>query len=224
MFGIDGFLHTRASFMLDFVALAMAVVLPALGFSVWLVKRRRQFLWHKRMQLALGCVLLAAVVAFETDMRLYGWRERAKPSPYYTSLVAASLGIHLVFSVSTALLWVFVITQALRRFQSRPAPAPTVRGISFGPGWRRATWRSRRSPAGFSTGWRSCALIAASRAPSLRWKCAENTGKLLACSAIRVKMRASASPAAITAATRLPRSALSSDLILPTPASERIRL
>ena len=81
-FGADGFLGTRASLMLDVVVLAMLVVVPALALSVYLVMFRRQYTWHKRIQLVLGMALLVTVVAFEADMRIGGWRHRAEPSPY----------------------------------------------------------------------------------------------------------------------------------------------
>ena len=55
----DGFLGTRASLMLDVVFLAMFVVVPALAWSVYLVKVRRNYGLHKRVQLLLGSVLLA---------------------------------------------------------------------------------------------------------------------------------------------------------------------
>ncbi|HUX87675.1 MAG TPA: DUF420 domain-containing protein [Chloroflexota bacterium] len=120
--GIDGFLGTRASIMLDVVFLAMFAVVPLLGWSVWLVKYRRNFALHKRVQLALGAVLLVAVGLFEADMRINGWKNRAEESAYFDTWVGKALGIHLVFAVTTALLWVFVIAQALRRFPNPPAP------------------------------------------------------------------------------------------------------
>lgn len=126
--GIDGFLGTRASIMLDIVFLAMFAVVPVMGASIYLVKYRKQFALHKKIQIALGAVLLVAVVAFEVDMRfISGWEDRAEPSPYYSDLwheggVNRSLGIHLVFAVSTTLLWIFVIYKALREFPSPPRP------------------------------------------------------------------------------------------------------
>lgn len=120
--GLDGFLGTRASLMLDLVFLAMFAVVPAMGWSIYQVKYRRRYLLHKRIQLALALVLLATVVLFEGDMRIHGWAERAKPSPYYGSWVQYSLYIHLPFAVSTALLWIFVTVRALRRFPCPPAP------------------------------------------------------------------------------------------------------
>jgi uncharacterized membrane protein YozB (DUF420 family) len=125
--GIDGFLGNRASLMLDVVFLAMFLTLPVLGWSIYQVRVRRRFLLHKRTQLVLGGVLLAVVLLFEIDIRVYGWRQRAVPSPYYDAdwskgWVNWSLWIHLCFAVSSLLLWVVVIVHALRRFPHPPAP------------------------------------------------------------------------------------------------------
>jgi uncharacterized membrane protein YozB (DUF420 family) len=126
---MDGFLGTRASLMLDVVAVAMLVVLPVLASSIYLVKVRRQYAWHKRIQLALGAVLLVTVGLFEADIRLHGWRERAAASPYNghegeIDWVTTALNVHLFFSITTALLWVVVIARALANFPSPPRPAP----------------------------------------------------------------------------------------------------
>jgi uncharacterized membrane protein YozB (DUF420 family) len=126
--GLDGFLGTRASLMLDIVFVAMFAVVPLLGYSVYLVKYRRKYTLHKRIQLVLGAVLLVTVALFELDMRLNGWRDRARPSPYYGSddahgWVWYALSIHLVFAVTTAALWIAVIAQALRRFPNPPLPS-----------------------------------------------------------------------------------------------------
>jgi uncharacterized membrane protein YozB (DUF420 family) len=125
--GFDGFLGTRASLMLDVVVVAMAIVLPLLGTSVWLVRYRRRFAWHKRMQLVLGGLLAVAVTLFELEMRLHGWQMRAKASPYFGTasepgLVFPVLYVHLVFSVSTAVLWIVVTVRALRNFPRPPQP------------------------------------------------------------------------------------------------------
>ncbi len=122
IFGIDGFLGTRASLMLDVVFLAMFVVIPVLGWSVWLVKYRRNYSLHKRVQLTLGAVLLVTVVLFEIDVRLYGWAQRAQVSPHYPRMVFASLYVHLFFAVTTTGLWIVVIARAMRRFPVPPIP------------------------------------------------------------------------------------------------------
>lgn len=113
--------------MLDVVFLAMFAVLPVMGWSVWQVRYRQRYLLHKRVQLALGAVLAAAVTLFEIDMRWHGWTDRARESPYFgqsgeTGLVHVVLGIHLCFAVTTAVLWIAVIVQALRKFPHPPAP------------------------------------------------------------------------------------------------------
>lgn len=127
--GIDGFLGTRASIMLDVVFLAMFAVVPIMVWSIGLARRRRNYRLHKLVQLTLGGVLLAAVVLFEVDMRFVsGWQDRAVESPYWgdgvfaRSLVWQALAVHLCFAVSTAVLWILVIVRALRNFPSPPQP------------------------------------------------------------------------------------------------------
>ncbi len=125
--GFEGFLGNRASFMLDVVFLAMFFVVPVMGWSIYQVKHRHRYLLHKQIQVGIGVVLLLAVTLFEIDMRVNGWRERATASPYYDAVWSAgwvnwSLWIHLTFAVSTSVLWVFVIVQALRKFPRPPQP------------------------------------------------------------------------------------------------------
>ena len=122
--GINGFLGTRASIMLDVVFLAMFIVVPVMIWSIQQAKAHRYTL-HKNVQVLLGIVLLVAVVLFEVDMRFVtDWRARAMPSPYYESWVFPSLYIHLFFAVPTALIWTYTIVQALRKFPSPPVPGP----------------------------------------------------------------------------------------------------
>ena len=67
--GINGFLGSRASVMLDVVFLAMFFVLPMLGVGIGMARFRRQYTWHKRIQLTVAAILLLAVGAFEIDMQ-----------------------------------------------------------------------------------------------------------------------------------------------------------
>lgn len=131
--GFDGFLGTRASFMLDFVFLAMFAVIPLMGWSIYQVKFNRRYLLHKRMQLVLGAVLLVAVTAFEIDIRIHGWRERAVGTAggELSRAVLTTLWIHLFFAITTAVLWVFVIVQALRKIPDPPGPCPYSRKHIF---------------------------------------------------------------------------------------------
>ena len=121
--GIDGFLQTRASLMVDIVFVAMFAVLPVLAWSIYQVKYCSRYTLHKRVQLALGAVLLLAVGLFEIDIKFISlWEQRAQPSPYYSTWVYYSLYIHLFFAIPTALLWIFVIVQAWRKFPVPPMP------------------------------------------------------------------------------------------------------
>lgn len=128
--GIDGFLGTRGSLMLDVVFLAMFVVVPVLAVSVWLVKVRGNYQLHRTLQLAMASVLFVAVLLFEVDIRVNGWEERAAPSPYFdpehewTCPAGIALAIHLSFAIPTLLLWIFVVVQALRKFTRPPKPGP----------------------------------------------------------------------------------------------------
>lgn len=131
--GIDGFIPgSRASIMLDVVAVAMVVVLAALAYSLSLVKRR-EFARHQQIQVTLGIVLLVAVTAFEVDMHyISGWRPRAEASAYYGTpdapgSVFTALYIHLCCAVPTAVLWVVVIARALKNFPRPAAPSPHSR-------------------------------------------------------------------------------------------------
>ncbi len=124
--GINGFLPgSRASIMLDVVFLAMFLVVPVLGWSIYLVRYRRNYALHKKLQLALAATLLIAVGLFEIDMQLMtDWEQRAVASPYYPREVWTSLAVHLCFAIPTFLLWIAVVTRALRRFPKPPAPSP----------------------------------------------------------------------------------------------------
>ena len=79
--GLDGFLGTRATFMLDVLVIAMAVVVVVLGWSIYQVKYRRRYELHKWVQVGLGLVLLAAVIVFEVDVRLNGWEDPRRRAP-----------------------------------------------------------------------------------------------------------------------------------------------
>lgn len=113
--------------MLDVVFLAMFAIVPVLAFSLYAVKSRLRYSLHKSLQLTLGIVLLVAVTAFEVDMRFFtDWEARAVGSPYYSadswSGVWISLAVHLFFAIPTLVLWIVVLTAALRKFPNPPTP------------------------------------------------------------------------------------------------------
>jgi putative membrane protein len=144
----QGFLGYHATFMLDVVVCALALLVPALAVSIYLVKIRRQYAWHRRLQLSLGGVLLLAVAAFEVDVQLvhHGWQNivhSARPDMAKESLDFARtiLYVHLVFAISTPLLWILTISLALAKFGNPPSP-------------------SRHSPVHKWLGWTSAADLA----------------------------------------------------------------
>ncbi|WLD10639.1 DUF420 domain-containing protein [Planctellipticum variicoloris] len=127
----NGFLGYKASFMLDFVVVALVLIVPILLFSLYSVKVRRQFSRHKNLQLLLGVVLLFAVGAFEFDLHFIqgGWENVvAKHEPPLTpeqlGTVRMLLRVHLIFAISTPFLWATTIFLALRRFPNPPTPGP----------------------------------------------------------------------------------------------------
>ncbi len=121
--GIDGFLGTRASLGMDVVCVSLFAVLPVLAMSVHLVRHRKNYAAHKRIQLAVSAALVVAIVVFEIDMRLVsGWKPRAVESGYWPSGVFTALGVHLCFAITTVVLWTWVVVEALRRFPVPPGP------------------------------------------------------------------------------------------------------
>lgn len=125
----DGFLGHHASFMLDFVVVALIVIVPILLYSLYAVKVRHRYVTHRRLQLLLGVVLLVAVALFEVDLHFIqgGWKQviakRPVPlTPEQVSQVQTTLRIHLIFAITTPFLWLITIVAALRGFANPPVP------------------------------------------------------------------------------------------------------
>jgi putative membrane protein len=121
--GINGFLGTRASLVLDVLVLAMLVVVTVLCWSVYQVKFRRRYRLHKWTQVTLGVAVLIVVVLFEIDIRLHGWEIRASGGAGRAAdVVWYALYVHLLFAVSSVVLWPITIILALRNFPNPPRP------------------------------------------------------------------------------------------------------
>lgn len=110
--------------MLDVVVVAMAGVLAVLAWSVIQVRRGR-FTLHKRTQILLSAALLAVVAAFELEIRIYGWEDRAAGAigGQASPTVWGMLYLHLIFAVSSFVLWPTVLVLAIRRFPVPPKPS-----------------------------------------------------------------------------------------------------
>ena len=128
--GIDGFLGTRASIGMDVVLVGLIALLPVMAWSIAAV-RQGHYALHKRLQLFIVAALLTAIVVFEIDVRLVSdWKLRAAGGPpwaeaanvWWPRSVLVALAIHLVFAISTLVLWAWVVWEAIARFPVPPAP------------------------------------------------------------------------------------------------------
>ncbi len=120
----NGFLPTRGSIVLDAIFIGMFLINAAMIFSIYLVRFRKQYRMHRRIQVWLAVILAVAVVLFEIDMRFVtDWRKLAEPSRFYESgMVDRWLWIHLAFAIPTPFLWLFVVIRALRQFVLETKP------------------------------------------------------------------------------------------------------
>ena len=127
----SGFLGFDTSFMLDVVVCALVLVMPTLLYSLYLVKFRQAYVWHRNIQIGLGAVLLITVAAFEVDLQLMhgGWEnvvnknvDLPRRAGDDLDFVRRLLWVHLVFAVSTPLFWLTTIVLAIRRIPFPPVP------------------------------------------------------------------------------------------------------
>lgn len=139
----DGFLGYRTSFMLDFVVCALVVIVPVLIASIAMVRFGRRYQQHRFLQTLLCAVLFVAVGAFEVDLQIVhgGWENVVAKSHTDEAALAAKitearpwLWLHLVFAVTTPIVWLITIVLAWRRFPSPPQPAAHSR-VHVRLGW-----------------------------------------------------------------------------------------
>lgn len=111
----EGFLPgSRANLILDVIVVAMALVIPILLYSLSAVRRQRNYNRHKTIQITLGVILGVAILLFEIDIRLNGWRHMAEASPFYDTWVFPALYVHLFFAIPTLFLWAYTLFMATR--------------------------------------------------------------------------------------------------------------
>lgn len=117
--------------MLDAVVCALVLVVPALVLSLYFVKVKKNYTAHRNLQIGLGIVLLVTVLAFEIDLQQIqgGWekvvaKREVQLTPAQLENTRNVLWIHLVFAVSSPLLWLVTIVLAVRRIPNPPGPSP----------------------------------------------------------------------------------------------------
>ncbi|MEK6578464.1 MAG: DUF420 domain-containing protein [Bdellovibrionota bacterium] len=122
MFG-PSFLGTRADALMDLVILSLIIVVPALFVSYSEVKRKR-FKKHRNIQVGLASVLTVAVGLFEYDLKSLGGIFKITEGSSYagTWILNCSIYTHMVFSLSTAPLWIGLILASLLKFPNPPKP------------------------------------------------------------------------------------------------------
>ncbi len=123
-----GFLGSRSSLSMDIAFVILLVMIPVFSWSLELLLLRKNYQLHKKIQLFLSLAFLIATVLFCLDFFLYGWEHRtAEPDGKIPRITYMTLTIHLVFWGVTALMWIVLLVQSLRKIPNPPGPC------DFGP-------------------------------------------------------------------------------------------
>ncbi len=116
---MNGFLPYNAPFMMDFVVISLAIVVPILIYGVYQVKKQK-YRHHAQVMIFLGILVFIVVAFFEASMIYLGGikniMENAGRSEAYTPHFSNSLFVHLIFSFSTCVLWIYVLIAGVKNF------------------------------------------------------------------------------------------------------------
>jgi len=116
------FSFSRASFVFDFLVIALSLALAAQMITIYLVKVKRRFKAHRTIQLGISTILLIVVVIFEVEVRLNGWTQNALQSPHYDTILFPILWVHIFIAVSSSAIWLATLVGALKHYGKMPAP------------------------------------------------------------------------------------------------------
>lgn len=120
----EGFIPgSRASFLMDALVIAMAFILVVLAFSIKQAQKK-QYQNHKKIQVTCGIILILAVIAFEVEVRFFGWREHAKVSPYFDTTLFPFLYFHIVWATLAVIFWGMQIFQSFKNIGKNMARPP----------------------------------------------------------------------------------------------------
>ena len=113
-----GFLGTRADALMDVIFVSTLLTPGVLLFAFRLAKQRR-LRAHRNLQTALLCVLLTAVVLFETEIRLSGGSGSLMKGSSWagTGLLRGVLLAHVLANVVTFITWLVLVIRSWRRFE-----------------------------------------------------------------------------------------------------------
>ncbi len=113
---IEGFFGTRADLIVDVVMLASAA-LPFLLYGAIRFARREEYDRHKWSQIVLFTLVNTLVLLLEIDIRFWGLDKVIEQSRYYGSdTLAIVFVVHLIFAISSTLLWLWLIIISVRRY------------------------------------------------------------------------------------------------------------
>lgn len=113
---IEGFLGTRADLIVDIVMVASAA-LPFLMYGAIRFAKKGEYDRHKWAQIILFTVVILLVIGLEVDIRFGGLDQVIEQSHYYgTAVLTTIFIIHLIFAISSALLWLWLIIVSARRY------------------------------------------------------------------------------------------------------------
>lgn len=116
------FEQSRAPISLDILAVVLLIFVPIQLISLFLLWRRKSYRGHMVLQLIIASLLGPAVIAFEIQIRLSGWRHLAELSPHYDNWVLPALVFHLIWAIPALILWILTIYGALKNFGLSPKP------------------------------------------------------------------------------------------------------
>ena len=129
MEGSAGLLGSRATAAVDVAYLLLLAIVPLFVWSLEALLVRRNYLLHKRIQLALTPPFLIASGILGCDFLLGDWRQRAVKAAgeAIAPVTLMTLAIHVAFLATSLLIWVVLFFAAIRRIPNPPGPC------KFGP-------------------------------------------------------------------------------------------
>lgn len=114
----------RCDILMDIVVISMVIILPLLWYSYKKVKVDHAYKLHKNIQLTMFIILFFVVILFEYDMKQNGGIfEMVKGSAYEgTFFLNFMIYFHTFLSITTSLIWIFLVIASLIKFGKNPKP------------------------------------------------------------------------------------------------------